>query len=113
MALTPEQQQQLDELTALAKEPEPSEDFEMEIYDGPKGARIPYSKGRKYLQDNFGIDLDPDPATESGDNDDKNPAAKNQGGKGKAQGKESGGADPNPAGRTGHWSGRIDRHQAS
>jgi hypothetical protein len=41
-------------------EPETSDDdFEIEIYSpSGHGARVPYSKGRKYLQENFGIDLD-------------------------------------------------------
>jgi hypothetical protein len=113
MALSKEEQEQLDALTAKANAPEEDEDFEMEIYDGSKGARVPYRKGRSWLQQNFGIDLDPNPGNEA-DDDGKDSAGKNGGKPGKAQGKESGTQpDPNPAGRTGHWSGRIDRHQAS
>jgi hypothetical protein len=110
MALSAEEKAQLDALTAKANEPEPDDDFEMEIYDGPKGARVPYRKGRKWLQDNFNIDLDPNPGNEA-DDDGKDTAGKNGGKPGKAEGKES--ADPDPAGRAGHWSKRIDRHQAS
>jgi hypothetical protein len=112
MALSAEEQAQLDALTEKANAKDPEPDFEMEIYDGPKGARVPYSKGRKWLQDNFNIDLDPDPASEAGD-DGKDPAAKNQGKPGTKSTKESGGKDPEPAGRSGHWSRRIDGHQAS
>lgn len=53
-------QQEIDEWNARMAEPEDSpEDFEVEIYspDG-HGARVPYSKARSYLQQNFGIDLD-------------------------------------------------------
>jgi hypothetical protein len=45
------------------------EDFEIELWTGDgNGARVPYSKGRKWLQDNFGIDLDPPADPESGNN---------------------------------------------
>jgi len=109
MALSKEEQEQLDALTAKASAPEEEEDFEMEIYDGPKGARVPYRKGRKWLQDNFNIDLDPDPASEA-DDDGKDSAAKNDGKPGKAQ---SGKPDPEPAGRGGHWSKRMDSHKTA
>jgi hypothetical protein len=112
MALSKEEQEQLDALTAKANEPDPQEDFEMEIYDGPKGARVPYSKGRSWLQTHFGIDLDPSPATEAGNDDGKNSATQNKSGKGKAEGKQ-GEADPDPAGRSGHWSRRIDGHKTA
>jgi hypothetical protein len=65
--LTPEQQKQLDELAALRDAPDESSDFEIEIWSGDgNGARVPYSKGRTWLQKNFGIDLDPpaDPQTD-------------------------------------------------
>jgi len=60
---------------ARMSEPEggSDDDFEIEIYSPEgHGARIPYSKGRKYLQENFGIDIDtlpkpPDPANPAGD----------------------------------------------
>lgn len=57
--LTPEQQKTLDELTALAESPDDDNDFEIEIRNGDRAARIPYHKGRSYLQEHFGIDLDP------------------------------------------------------
>lgn len=54
--LSPEQraalQKQLDDDAA------DDEDFEVEIEDAGKRARVPYSKARKWLQDTFGIDLD-------------------------------------------------------
>lgn len=38
---------------------ETDDDFEIEIYTPEgHGARIPYSKGRTYLQEHFGIDID-------------------------------------------------------
>ena len=109
MALSDEEKATLEALTAKANEPEEQPDFEMEIYDGPKGARIPYSRGRKWLQDNFNIDLDPDPAKETGD-DGKDPAAKDNGKQGQKAAKS---ADPDPAGRPGHWSRRIDQHKTA
>ncbi len=64
MALTPEQQAQLEELNRLANEPEDDEDFEIEIYssDG-SGARLPYRKGKSWVQKTFGIDLGDLPKT--------------------------------------------------
>lgn len=68
MALTPEEQSALEQLQAKAKEPDNSgEDFEIEIYNPHgAGARVPYSRGRSFLQREFGIDLDPDPGQETG-----------------------------------------------
>ena len=57
--LTPEQQKQLDELSALASAPDDDDDYEIEIVNGDRRARVPYRKGRSYLQEHFGIDLDP------------------------------------------------------
>jgi hypothetical protein len=45
----------------LAADDTDDDDFEIEIRDGDKAARVPYSKGRSYLQQHFGIDLDPEP----------------------------------------------------
>ena len=59
--LTDAQQKQLDELTALASAPD-EEDFEVQIWEGDKGAQVPYSKGRSWLQKTFGIDLGDPPA---------------------------------------------------
>jgi hypothetical protein len=47
-----ELQRQLDDDAAA------DDDFEVEIEDGGKRARVPYSKARKWLGDTFGIDLD-------------------------------------------------------
>jgi hypothetical protein len=60
--LTPEKRAELEAL--LAADDDDADDFEIEIRDGDKAARIPYSRGRSYLQKHFGIDLDPEPEPE-------------------------------------------------
>lgn len=57
MALTSEEKSLLDELTRKSQEPDADEEFEFEIYDTKtgRGARIPFSKGKNWLFDNFGI----------------------------------------------------------
>jgi hypothetical protein len=70
MALSDEEKATLEALTKKANEPDTSDDFEIEIYDGQRGARVPYSKGRGYLQTHFGIDLDPTPESDEGDSGD-------------------------------------------
>lgn len=59
--LTPEQAQQLADLQAQADAPD-EDDFDVEIWDGDKGARVPYSRGRSWLQKTFNIDLGDAPA---------------------------------------------------
>jgi hypothetical protein len=56
MALTADEQQLLDQLTKKAAEPDGADDFEVEIFSGDRGARIPYSRAQKWLRDNFDID---------------------------------------------------------
>jgi hypothetical protein len=63
--LTPEQAQQLKDLQAQADAPD-DEDFDVEIWDGDKGARVPYSKGRSWLGKTFGFDLGDPPAIDEG-----------------------------------------------
>lgn len=36
------------------------DDFEIEVWEGDKGARVPYSKGKSWFERTFGIDLDAD-----------------------------------------------------
>ena len=60
--LSPEKRAELEAL--LAADDQDDDDFEIEIRDGDKAARIPYSRGRSYLQKHFGIDLDPEPEPE-------------------------------------------------
>jgi hypothetical protein len=54
--LTSDEAKLLEELTARANEPD-EDDYEIEIYDTEKkrGARIPVSKGKSWLFENFGI----------------------------------------------------------
>lgn len=105
MALSKEEKEQLDALIAKDKEPD-QEDFEIEIGSGDKYARVPYSRGRSYLQQHFGIDLDPETGDESGEGS----AAEGESGKGKKPAKPAAGNEGSQ--RTGHWSGRIDRNSA-
>ena len=64
MGLSADEQAQLDALQAKASEPDDDE-FEVEIYDeNGRGARLPYRKGRSWLQQHFGIDLEPAPEGE-------------------------------------------------
>jgi hypothetical protein len=61
--LTAEKRAELEAMLA-ADDQDDADDFEIEIRDGDKAARIPYSRGRSYLQQHFGIDLDPEPEPE-------------------------------------------------
>lgn len=56
MGLSADEKTLLEQLTAKAKEPD-AEDFEIEIYDtnAGRGARLPFSKGAKWLFEAFGI----------------------------------------------------------
>jgi hypothetical protein len=56
MALTDDEKSLLEQLTQKSKEADAEKDFEIEVYskDG-HGARIPFSHGKKWLFDNFGI----------------------------------------------------------
>ena len=65
--LTDEEAKALKDL--IAKQDAPDEDdFDIEIFDGDKGARVPYSKGRSWLAQTFGIDVGdaPDAADDEG-----------------------------------------------
>lgn len=57
MALTDDEKRMLAELNEKAKAPDVDDNFEIEVYDtgAGKGARIPFSKGSKWLFDTFGI----------------------------------------------------------
>jgi hypothetical protein len=64
MALSADEQKLLDELTAKASAPDADDDWELEIFDGAKGARLPISKAGAWLHQNFGIgDAPAAPAT--------------------------------------------------
>lgn len=73
MALSKDEQEQLDALTRKAAESE-DDDFDIEIWDeNGAGAKVPYRKGKTWLQ-RFGIDVEPasegteDTETETGKN---------------------------------------------
>jgi hypothetical protein len=93
MPLTDDEKAQLDALTAKANEPDSDDDFEIELFTPEgHGARVPYRKGRSFLQTHFGIDLDPDPGDGNDNNNNNNDAGKDAKGsagtgKGKAAGK--------------------------
>lgn len=60
MALSADEKKLMEELLAKSKEPD-ADDFEIEIFDGSKGARIPFSQGSKWLFETFGIGEGPPP----------------------------------------------------
>lgn len=64
MSLNADEKKLLAELQQRENEPENDSDYEIEIYKGEHGARIPYSKGKSFLQSIFGIDLDSDSESE-------------------------------------------------
>lgn len=69
MALTADEQKLLDELTARAAEPNADDDYEIEIFSGDKGARIPFSQGKGWLYKEFGIGDAPAPPAGGADGD--------------------------------------------
>lgn len=64
--LTDDEQTLLDNLQAKINAPD-AEDWEVEIFDGAKGARLPISKGARWLYDNFGIGDPPATPPDAGD----------------------------------------------
>lgn len=94
--LNEEQQKALDDLLALRDSPDqPDEDFEIEIYSGDKGARVPFSKGKSWLKDTFGIDIGDAPSNDPEGG--KKPAPKS------AKKSESEGADEPETGALRHF----------
>jgi hypothetical protein len=91
--LTDDERKLLDELTARAAEPDADEDFEIEVYDttNGKGARLPFSKGSRWLFDTFGIG--------------EPPAAPEPGPEGARSDARAGGGkkDPEPPARQGYF----------
>jgi hypothetical protein len=73
--LTKEERAEL-EAKLAADDQDEEDDFEIEIRDGDKAARLPYSRGRAYVQKHFGIDLDPEPETDEADEPKAKPDAK-------------------------------------
>ena len=62
-----ERRKQLEAELAELDKPDPDENFEIEIGEGDKFARVPYSKGRSWLQKTFGIDMGEEPADDEGE----------------------------------------------
>jgi len=81
MGLTPDEQKLLDELTARAAEPDAA-DFEVEIFSGDKGARIPLAHAKGWLYKEFGIGEPPTPPAGQGKEGDQG----KDGDQGKGQG---------------------------
>jgi hypothetical protein len=74
MALSKDEQTQLDALTRKASEPD--EEFDIEIWDETgAGAKVPYSKGRSWLN-RFGIDLPTEPPETEPESEPKAPKAR-------------------------------------
>lgn len=76
--LTDDEAKALKDLQAKADAPD-EEDFDIEIFDGDKGARVPYSKGRSWLRDTFGIDVGDAPAAAADDEGGADEAGKDPG----------------------------------
>lgn len=95
MGLSDEEKATLEALTKKANEPDDDDNFEIEIYDGQRGARVPYRKGRGYLQEHFGIDLDPNPGEGAADDgkSGRKATGKPQEGKGDKGSGDSGGKE--------------------
>lgn len=103
MGLSAEEKAQLDALTKKANEPDEDDNYEIEIYDeNGRGARVPYRKGRGWLQKHFGIDLDPSPEGDSGDDGDENDEGKRTRSPARKGGKDAGNGEGDP-GKQGYW----------
>jgi hypothetical protein len=89
--LTAEEQKLLEDLTNKAKEEDPDDKFEIEIYDTSqgKGARVPYSHGKKWLYETFGLGENPEPKADGGD-EGKTPENVRAGYFGRGQAKKTG-----------------------
>ncbi|HEY1673330.1 MAG TPA: hypothetical protein VGG50_11490 [Streptosporangiaceae bacterium] len=68
MGLTADERKILDELMAKDKEPDASEEYEVEFYDTNKGVggRMPYKQAKKFFYDNFGIGVPDTPESGEG-----------------------------------------------
>lgn len=65
--LTPEQARQLADLQAQADAPDDDEKFNVQIWDGDKGAEVPFSQAKSWLSKTFGFDLGDPPAGDAAD----------------------------------------------
>jgi len=97
MALTDDEKNQLAALQKKAEEPD-ADDYDIEIWDETgAGARIPYHKGRSWLN-RFGIDLPEQPEGDAeGDQDQA---------QGKPRSKRQGGAAGQPDGHAAKYFGK-------
>jgi hypothetical protein len=92
VALTGDEQKLLDELTAKASAPDADDEWELEIFDGAKGARLPISKAAGWLHQNFGIgDAPASPSPAAGAAGDAG-QGQGDGGQGQAGGGQAGAA---------------------
>ena len=69
MAMTPKERSQLEEQLKADDEARKREQdmFEVEIGSEGNYARVPYAKGKAWLQKTFGIDLDDEPEADEPD----------------------------------------------
>lgn len=83
------------QMAELDNEPDDDEEFEIEIY-GPEGhgARLPYRKGKTYLQQHFGIDADSLPKPGDGKPAGKTPAKSSKRNTGENPEGDEGDGDP-------------------
>lgn len=80
MGLSADEKKLLEELTRRSQEPDADDDFEIEIFNGTKGARLPFSKGKGWLEKELGIVLDTaPPAAGAGDGQGDNGVGDGQG----------------------------------
>lgn len=98
--LNADEKKLLDELTARAAAPDEDDDFEIELYDtnAGKGARIPFSKGKGWLFDTFGIGEAPAAAGEESGSGGSAPPAGSAGDGGSGQGSRGSGRNTNGGG---------------
>lgn len=72
MALSKDEQEQLEALQRKAEQPEDDDNFDIEIWDETgAGAKVPYRKGRNWLQ-KFGIDVEPPETPDDDKSESKN-----------------------------------------
>ena len=76
--LTAEQRAELEK--QLREDDEAVDDFEIEIGSGDSYARLPYSRGRKFLQEKFGVDLPEKPEQDDADESKAKGGKQQQGG---------------------------------
>jgi hypothetical protein len=93
MGLTADERKILEDRMAKDKEPDASEDYEVEFYDTNKGVggRMPYKQAKKFFFDNFGIGVPDTPDSGGGEGDGGQDGAGGTGGAGQPRGGGQGG----------------------